>query len=54
MRKKKNEMESEEEKNMEDARLKANRIITMATINIKMVAMDSLVFSSCVLFPAKI
>ena len=32
---------------MEDERWKANRIITMATINIQMVAMDSLVFSSC-------
>ena len=39
---------------MEDARWKANRIITMATRNIQMVAMDSSVFSSCVLFPAEI
>ena len=54
VRKKKNDMESEEEKKMEDARYKANRIVTMATINIQMVAMDSSVFSSCVLFPAKI
>ena len=54
LKKKKNEMESEEEKKMEDARWKANRIVTMATINIQMVAMDSLVFRSCVLFPAKI
>ena len=54
LRKKKNDMESEEEKKMEDARWKANRIVTMATINIQMVAMDSSVFSSRVLFPAKI
>ena len=54
LRKKKNELESEEEKKMEDARWKANRIVTMATINIQMVAMDSLVFSSCLLFPAEI
>ena len=47
-------MEFEEEKKMEGARWKANRIVTMATINIQMVAMDSLVFSSCVLFPAEI
>ena len=47
-------MESEEEKKMEDARLKANRIVTMATINKQMVAMDSSVFSFCVLFPAEI
>ena len=31
---KKNDMESEEEKKMEDARGKANRLVTMATINI--------------------
>jgi hypothetical protein len=55
LRKKKNDMESEEEKKkMEDARWKANRIITMATINIQMVAMDSSVFSSRLLFPAEI
>ena len=54
LRKKKNDMESEEEKKMEDARWKANRIVTMATINIQMVAMDSSVFSSHVLFPAEI
>ena len=47
-------MESEEEKKMQDARWKANRIVTMATINIKMVAVDSSVFSSCVLFPDEI
>ena len=29
---------------MEDARWKANRIVTMGTINIQMVAMDSSVF----------
>ena len=46
---KKNDMESEEKK-MHDARWKANRIVIMATINIKMVAMDSSVFSSRVLF----
>ena len=51
---KKNDMESEEEKKMQDARWKANRIVTMATINIKMVAMDSSVFSSRVLFPDEI
>ena len=34
LRMKKNDMESEEEKKMEDARWKANRIVTMATINI--------------------
>ena len=39
---------------MEDARWKAHRIVTMATISIQMVAMDSSVFSSCVLFPAEI
>ena len=49
-----NDVESEEEKKMEDARWKANRIVTMATINIQMVAMDSSVFSSRVLFPAEI
>ena len=54
LRKKKNEIESEEEKKMEDAKWKANRIVTMATINIQMVAMDSSVFSSRVLFPAEI
>ena len=54
LRKKKNEMESEEEKNMEDARWKANRIVTMATINIQMVAIDSSMLSSRVLFPAEI
>ena len=48
---KKNDIESKEEKKMDYARWKANRIVTMATINIKMVAMDSSVFSSCVLFP---
>ena len=48
---KKNDMESEEEKKMQKARCKANIIVIMATINIKMVAMDSSVFSSCVLFP---
>ena len=32
--KKKNDMESEEEKKIEDARYKANIIVTMATINI--------------------
>jgi hypothetical protein len=48
---KKNGMESEEEKKMQDEIWMANRIVTMATINIKMVAMDSSVFSSCVLFP---
>ena len=37
-----NDMESEEEKRMEDARWKANRIVTMATINIQMVAMDQI------------
>ena len=41
-RMKKNDMESEEEKKMEDARWKANRIVTMATLNIQLVAMDSL------------
>ena len=46
-------LESEEEKKMEDARWKANRIVTMATKNIQMVARDSSVFSSCVLFPAE-
>ena len=51
-RKKTNGMESEEEKKMEDTRWKADRIVTMATINIQMVAMDSAVFSSHVLFPA--
>ena len=52
--KKKNNMESEEEKKIEDARWKANIIVAMATINIQMVAMDSSVFSSRVLFPAEI
>ena len=47
-------MESEGEKKMEDTRWKANRIVTMATINIQIVAMASSVFSSHVLFPAKI
>ena len=47
-------MESEEEKKMEDARWKATRIVTMANLNIQMVAMDSSVFSSCVLFPVDI
>ena len=47
-------MESEEEKKMEYARWKANRIVTMAKINIQMVAMDSSVFSSHVLCPAEI
>ena len=51
---KKNDMESEEEKKMPDARWKANRIVTMATLNIKMVAMDNSVFSSRVLFPDEI
>ena len=41
-------------KKMEDARWKAIRIITMAAINIQMVAMDRSVFSSRVLFPAEI
>ena len=54
LRKKKNDMESKKKKKMEDARSKANRIVTMATINIQMVDMDSSVFSSCVLFPAEI
>ena len=45
LRKKKIDMESEEEKKIEDARWKANRIVTMATINIQIVAMDSSVFS---------
>ena len=31
---KKNDMESEEEKKMEDARWKTKRIVTMTTINI--------------------
>jgi hypothetical protein len=47
-------MRSEEEKKMQDARWKTNRTVTMATINIKMVAMDSSVFSSRVLFPDEI
>ena len=51
---KKNDMECEEEKAMEDARWKANRIVTTATINIYIVAIDSSLFSSCVLFPAEI
>ena len=50
----KNDMESEKEKKMEVVRWKANRIITMATINIQMVAMDSSVFSLNVQFPAEI
>ena len=54
LRKETNDMESEEEKKMQDARWKANRIVTMATINIHMVAMDSSVFSSHVLFPGEI
>ena len=33
LRKKNNDMESEEEKKVEDARWKANKIVTMATIN---------------------
>ena len=49
-----NDMESEEEKKMEDARWKVKRIVTIATINMQMVAMDSSVFSSRVLFPAEI
>ena len=40
--KKKIEMETEEEKKVD--KHKANIIVTMATINIKIVAMDSLVF----------
>ena len=44
----------EEEKKIENARWKANGIVSMATINIQMVAMVSSVFSSCVLFPAEI
>ena len=47
-------MESEEEKKMEDGRWKTNRIVTMATINIQIVAMDSSMFSLSVLFPAEI
>ena len=47
-------MESEEEKKIQVARWKANRVVTMATINIQMVAMDSSVFITCVLFPAEI
>ena len=38
----------------EDGICKANRIVTMTTINIQMVTMDSSVFSSHILFPAKI
>ena len=38
---KKNDMESDEEKKMDDARWKANRIGNMATINIQIVLMDS-------------
>ena len=47
-------MESEEEKNLEDVRWNAKRIVTMATIKIQMVAMDSSVFSACALFLAEI
>ena len=47
-------MESEEEKKMENEKWKANRVVTIATINIQIVAMDSSVFNSCVLFLAKI
>ena len=54
LRMKKNDMESEKKKKMEDARWKANRIVTMATVNLQMVDMDSSVLSSCVLFPAEI
>ena len=54
LRKKKNYMESEEEKKMEDAIWKSNWIVTMATIIKQMVAMDSSVFSSRILFPAEI
>ena len=46
-------MESDEEKKMQDAKWNGNRIVKMATINIQLVAIDSLVFSSHVLFPAK-
>ena len=49
-----NDMESEEENKMEDARWKANRIVTMATMNRQMVAMENSVFSSRVLFPTEI
>ena len=44
---KKNDMESEEGKKMDNARWKANRIVTRATINIIIIAMDSSVFSLC-------
>ena len=51
---KKNDMESEEEKKIEDVRWMANIIVTIAKINIQMVAKDSSAFSSFVLFPAEI
>ena len=51
---KKNHMDSEEEKNIKDASWKANRIVTMATINIYITAMDSSMFSSNVIFPAEV
>ena len=53
MRKKKNEIESEGEKKIEDARWRANRIVTMATINIQMVAMDSSVLGHLFYFLLK-
>ena len=37
---KKNDMESEEEKKMEDARWKANRIVTMATVNMRVIQLS--------------
>ena len=54
LRTKKNDMESEEEKNLEDVWWNSKRIVTMATIKIQMVAMDSSVFSACVLCLAEI
>ena len=51
LRKKKNGIKK---KKIEDARWKANKTLTIATINIQMMAMDSSVFCSCVLFPSEI
>ena len=53
-RNKKNEMTTGEEEKMEDTIWKANIVVTMATIKIKMVAIDKSVFILCVIFPAEI
>ena len=54
LRMKKNDIESEEEKKIDNVRWKANRIFTMAIINLQMVPMGTSMFSSHILLPAEI